>query len=208
MSIVRSILVTVTAAGLAASEPARAQTVVSADTLGGAVPGLPTMLLGTRLRLPIGSGNAVERVGKFLFWSADTLFFEATDGDTVAVPDAVRSRLLVQRTRDYRWQMGLVGTAAGALIGGLMHEPRYGYGSIGEALGCAWTEAFGGSCPPPPQINSRAGDAARGAALGAGIGFLLGRAVNLVHWERMDGTRVVTEPGSNGTTVGLSIPMR
>ena len=146
--------------------------------------------------------------GRFLSWSADALVFVSEAADTMLIPGAMSSDLLVEKVRDYRWLGLLTGAALGAAYGAVTFEPKYGH-RRGDFADNFWCAVEGASCDlPVEQINSRAEDLGPGPYVGSLIGFLTGWAIKGRTWEPLSGTTVSTSASPSGTQLQVRFMTR
>lgn len=126
--------------------------------------------------------------------TADTLWYESPRGVSwLPMANAQIQRSTHQDRRVAGTIIGIVaGGAAGALIAHATFEPEFHHSSLGGALVCALNNCT------PPQSNSRstvtAEGALFGAALGGGLGYLIGRAAG--RWETVEIDQIAARNGA------------
>lgn len=150
---------------------------------------------GDRIRVK-STGSAAHRWTEvtLIRLTADSLWYESNGGVSwLPMANSVIQRPTHQDRRVAGTVIGVIaGGAAGALIAHATFEPEFKHSSIGAALGCALNNCT------PPQSNSRgqvtAGGALFGAALGGGLGYLIGKAAG--RWETVEIDQIAATNGA------------
>ena len=186
----------VTAAMVAAAEPAAAQ-----------APAALPIADGTRARVTAPALGPSRRVATVIAQRGDTLVLRSEGAlNSVAVPLAGVTGLEVSRGRHTRVRRGLaVGLVTGAVVGAVASYAAYKPDTCGETeLGC-----FLSPLPEFSRSDETVLGAIGGGLLGAAVGSVVGLAWRTERWERVSlppriaRVRLAPTPGG-GLAIGVA----